>query len=396
MNICMVGYGIGKTHGVYVGGHVNNVINLSRALAERGHQIHIVTTPPIHSDRERSENSYELQKNVIIHEVNIPFKSTSDKISKRGRLDLCYGLKSFFPLVSTIKRLHKKECFDIIHGHSGYPFVALVPEYLGKSENISSVHTLYCPIKDGWVHRILSKPFLFKLDFIVALSNNVKRSLQGIFPENRMKVIPPLIDLSRFTVNHNHNFKEKRDLHYLLYLGNLSKTKGLHILLKALRFVKRDFPNIKLLLGLDMPASDIPADEIKRELKALDLTENVLLLGIIKDLQEVMAKCDIFVSPFMNTYGPADCPLSILEAMACGLPVIATNIGGIPEVVKHGQNGFLVEPNNPLELAQSICYLLRNKKERRRMGKNGTNFVLDLSRNIVQNYELVYEAILDD
>jgi len=394
IKICMVGFGIGKTHGAFVGGHVNNVINLSRALAERGFQIHIVTTPPIHSDRGKSEDSYELQKNVSIHTVGTIYKSASNKISKRGRLGLSYGFKSCFQIVSAIKKLHKKEGFDIIHGHSGYPWVALIPEYLRICENIPSVHTLYCPIKNGRVHRILSKLFLLKLDLIVALSSNVKQSLRDIIPEDRIKVVSPLVDISRFMVK--RNFKEKLDSHYLLYLGNLSKTKGLHILLKALRIVKRDFPNIKLLLGLDIPSDELGSMyEIKRELEALDLTENVIPLGIIKDLPEVMARCDIFVAPFTSTYGPADYPLSILEAMACGLPVVATNVGGIPEIVKHGENGLLVEPNNAIDLANAIIFLLNHRGAIKVMREKGVNYVQTLVARAVHSYVKIYQNLLE-
>lgn len=391
MNICLVGFGIGKTHGAFVGGHVNNAANLSGALAEKGFQVHIVTTPPIHPNQGKSETSYELQKGVTIHPVDTAYNGASNKISEKGRLSLSCGVKSYFQIVSTIKQLHKTENFDVIHGHSGFPVVALIPEYLRIREKVPSVHTLYCPIKDGWVHRMVSKLCLSKLDLTIALSDNVRNSLKGIIPDHGIKVIPPLIDLSRFC----RNFKENGDSPRLLYLGNLSRTKGLHILLKAFKIVKKDFPNVKLSLGLDMPLNEFKSRnlEIKDKIIAFGLTENIVPLGIIKNLPEVMARSDIFVAPFTSTYGPADYPLSILEAMASGIPVVATNVGGIPEILKHGKNGLLVEPNDPLELANAISYLVDNVDERRRMGNNGAKFVIALSNDIVRNYEFIYEEI---
>lgn len=393
MNICMVGLGIGKTHGAFVGGHVNNVINLSKVLAENGFQVHIVTTPPIHSDRGKSEASYELQNGVTIHIVNVFYDNASNKISEKGRLSLSCGFKSYFQIVSTIKKLHKNENFDVIHGHSGFPWVALIPEYLGIRERVPSAHTLGCPIKDGFGHRMISKLCLSKLDLTITLSDNVRNSLKNIIPEHRIKVIPPLIDLSRFS---SQNFKEKSGSPHLLYVGNLSKTKGLHILLEALKIAKKDFPNIKLSLGLDMPLDEFKSRnlEIKEKLIALDLTENVIPLGIIKNLPEVMARSDMLVAPFTSTYGPVDYPLSILEAMASGLPVITTNVGGIPEIVKHGENGLLVEPNNPSELAESINFLLRNEEKKKRLGKKGAEFVKDLDKNVVKGIEYIYKEIV--
>ena len=394
MNICMVGLGIGKTHGAFVGGHVNNVINLSKVLAENGFQVHIVTTPPIHSDRGKSEASYELQNGVTIHIVNVFYDNASNKISEKGRLGLSCGFKSYFQIVSTIKKLHKNESFGVIHGHSGFPWVALIPEYLKVFKGIPSVHTIGCPIKDGWGHRMISKLCLSKLDLTIALSDNVRNSLKNIIPEHRIKVIPPLIDLSRF----NYNFKEKSDSPHLLYVGNLSKTKGLHILLRALKIVKKDFPNIKLSLGLDMPLDEFESRnlEIKKELKALDLIENVIPLGIIKNLPEVMARSDMLVAPFTSTYGPMDYPLSILEAMASGLPVVATNVGGVPEIVSHGERGMLVEPNDPVGLADSIQHLLRNMEEAIGMGRNGHNFVLDLNQGAVNKLGSVYLELVEN
>lgn len=393
MKICMVGFGIGKTHGAFVGGHVNNVINLSRALAENGFQVHIVTTPPIHTNLRKSEASYELQKGVTIHTVNVAYNNASNKISEKGRLSLSCGFKSSFQIVSTIKKLHKNESFDVIHGHSGFPWVALIPEYLRVRKSIPSVHTLCCPIKDSWGHRMISKFCLSKLDLTIALSDNVRNSLKNIISEQRIKVIPPLIDLSRF----NHNFKEKSDSPHLLYVGNLSKTKGLHILLEALKIIKNDFPNIKLSLGLDMPLNEFESRdlEIKEKLIALDLTENVIPLGIIKNLPEVMARSDMLVAPFINTYGPVDYPLSILEAMASGLPVVATNVGGIPEIVKHGENGLLIEPNNPIDLANTIIYLLNNPDVIEVMGKKGVSSIQNLTAGVVDSYIEIYQSIGD-
>jgi len=387
----MVGLGIGKTHGAFVGGHVNNAVNLSRALAENGFQVHIVTTPPIHSNRGKSEASYELQKGVTIHPVNVSYTNASNKISEKGRLSLSCGVKSYFQIVSAVKQLHKTENFDVIHGHSGFPWVALIPEYLRIREKVPSVHTLCCPIKDCWVHRMISKLCLSKLDLTIALSNNVRNSLRNIIPEDKIKVIPPLIDLSRF----GQNFKEKSDSPHLLYLGNLSKTKGLHILLDALEIVKKDIPKIKLLLGLDMPLNEFESKnlEIKRKFEALDLVGNVIPLGIIKNLPEVMAGSDIFVAPFINTYGPADYPLSILEAMASELPVVATDVGGIPDIVKHGENGLLVEPNNPLDLANSIIYLLNNPNVIEVMGKKGVRAIQNLTAGIVNSYIKIYQNL---
>jgi len=391
MKICMVGFGIGKTHGAFVGGHVNNVINLSKSLASEGLQIHIVSTPPIHSNNKES-TVIEIQDDVKLHTVNTSYNTASTAISQKGRLNLTSGFESYLKIISTIKNLHKAEKFDIIHGHSGLPLVALIPQYLKIFNNLKSIHTLYCPIERR-IYKITSKLCISKLDSIIALSNNVKYSLEGIINEDKIKVIPPLIDLSRF--NLTKYFKKQSETPLILYLGNLSKTKGVNILLESLNLIKNDFPSIKLLIGLDMPLSEFKSRnlDIKEKIKRLNLTDNVVPLGIIENLPEVMGMSDIFIAPFLNTQEPADYPLSILEAMACGLPVISTKVGGIPEIVLEGENGILVEPNNPNKLAECIKYLILNKDKRKSMGKKGSKLAIDLNKNIVKDTISTYKEI---
>lgn len=377
MKICMVGFGIGKTHGAFVGGHVNNVINLSKALANEGHEIDIISTPPIHSDN--TQGTYQVADNITIHTVNLQKKLDSTKISEKGRLSIVYGVKSYYKIISTIKKLHKLKKFDVIHGHSGLPWVASIPEYIRIIEGIPVTHTLYCPLEN--IHKVPSKLCFSRLDSVVALSQNVKFSLEGVVIENKIRNIPPMIDISRFTPKDSEKSKNPK----LLYLGNLSRAKGIITLIKALKIINPDYPNMKLFLCLDIPVEEYYRRDldIKNQIKEMGLEENIIPLGIVENLPDVMSQSDMFIAPFQNTQEPADYPLSILEAMACGLPVVSTNVGGIPEIVKDNEYGLLVEPENPVELANKIIYLLENDTIRMKMGQKGSTFVRNLNEDIV-------------
>jgi len=386
VKICMVGLGIGKSSGVFVGGHVNNVINLSKKLIESGHHIHLVTTLPIHSKSLRSEFS-----KIAITTIKV--KGDYFNVNPR------YVLEFIPKAILKIKRLHKKERFDIIHGHSGFPLIGLVSEVAGALSAIPTMHTLYCPLGGSWISRKISRYYLRKMDIISVLSENTKRSLKAVVPESKIRIIPPLVDISLYSSCISRRLAESisgRKSSTILFLGNLKKAKGLDILLEGLSSVKKNFPDVRLLIGLDIPLEKFISQNcrVKYQIKSLGLEKNVFSMGIIKDLPQAMIKSSIFVAPFRNTHGPADCPLSILEAMASGLPVVATNVGGIPEVIKHGEHGLLVEPNDPAGLGKSISYLLENKMEAIRMGNNGAKFVLDISKNIIEDLELVYRDIL--
>ena len=194
MKICMVGLGIGKTHGAFVGGHVNNVINLSKKLAEEGHQVHIVTTPPIHSNSTfHNSETPRIHSDVFFHEIKV----RGDYINA----NLNYSISSIAKILLEIRKLHREERFDIIHGHSGFSLIALIPEIGGILSGVFSMHTLYCPLNKNVVSREISKYCMRKLDLITVLSENTKESLRNVVPENKIRIIPPLIDTSRYNSN---------------------------------------------------------------------------------------------------------------------------------------------------------------------------------------------------
>ena len=113
MKICMVGLWIGESDGcAFVGGHVNNVVNLSKYLSEMGHEIHIVTSYPVYPS---------LKDNLGITWAKVY------PVKVHGHfLDPSYGFEVLSKIIFTVGRLHKKEHFDIIHGHSGYPIIAFI------------------------------------------------------------------------------------------------------------------------------------------------------------------------------------------------------------------------------------------------------------------------------
>lgn len=370
MKICMVGFGIGKSKEIaFVGGHINNVANLSKCLADNGHEVHIVTTYPVY---------FSEHDDLGLHWAKVyPIMSHPQTVN--GYLSNRCGLEFLLKAILKIRKLHKKENFDIIHGHSGYPITGLIPAISGKICNIPSLHTLYSPIQK----KVFAKHYLSQLDAIITLSDNIKYSLKDIVPNEKIRVIPPCIDMSLFNKSVDgkqirNNFKLNNDP-TLLFLGNIKKTKGVEILVESVRMAKNRFPNIKLFMGLDMPIERYFSEgfEIKNKIESFGLKNNVIPLGIVKNMPQVMAASDIFVAPFLSTNGPADYPLSILEAMAVGKPVIVSNVGGMPEIVMNGKNGILVEPNDVNSLSEAIVSLLENKQKMEMMGKKGYDLIKD-------------------
>ena len=400
MNICMICPGLGNAGGnPFIGGHENNVATLSKALFERGHEISIITTPHLYSGNASTNDNLYWAK-----VFSLPVHSSY--------LSLRYGLQFLLQALQKIKKLNDKENFDILHGHSGHPMPALITGVGGKISGIPSIHTLYHTV-DGsrsyYSHQFfLSKPiskfYLSLPDKIITLSERTRRSLIGMgIKDEKICVIPPAIDLNRFNPSISGKEVKKQlnlDTNILLYVGDLAKSRGADVLIKALGKIKKQIPEIKLLFAVNMPLEKYKKErlEIKEKINFYDLNNNVIPLGIVNNMPEVMACCDAFIAPYRDIEGIADYPISILEAMAVGKPVIATGVGGIPEIISHRKNGLLVKPNDPVELANAIVYVLNNKREARIMGLEGTKLVSKKFKTeiIVDKLERLYEEVISN
>lgn len=391
----------------FIGGHVNNVVQLSKALFDREHEITIVTTPHRHPGNQPN-NGLEWAEVVCL-----PISGLYPSIK--------YGLEFTFKTSQKIRELHKIEKFDVIHGHSGFSMLGLITGIGGRITRVPSIHSINSPIQPIISHnsvmffsnRILSKFYLSQVNKIIAVTENIQHSLTmaGV-PHYKIEIVPPGIDISIYNPSISGGDVRKyfgigSDLPLLLYVGNLTKIKGIHIFIEALKIIVKRFPDIKLLMALNMPLSkyeeedsaglyDTERDfEIKEKIKSYGLNDNIIPLGIVKNMPQVMAASDVFITPFLNTVGVVDYPTSMLEAMAVGKPVIATRVGGIPEIVKHKENGMLVEPNNVDELVAAILYMLNNKEEAKNMGKEGAKTISEKFRLeiVVEELERIYEEV---
>lgn len=384
MKICMVGLEIGASkEGVFIGGAVNSVIRLSQGLSER-HHISIVTTKPRLHD-----------SNISVAWADVYQMSSYGKYNSAG-----YGLNFAIKAPLQIKKLHKISKFQIIHGHSGYPAVGLVSGTAGLLINRPSVHTLYCPVdSDGQIAKLL----LSQVNIIIAISENVKKSLERIkIPMRKIRVVPPAINTAIYNPSASgkifrENIKIEKDDNVILFVGNLTKTKGIDILLEAMKEVVRHFPNTRLLMTSEMPHKNYENREkqILFDITNFGIKDNIIRYGIIKNMAEVMAASDMIIAPFYDTNGPSDYPLPLLEAMSVGTPAIATNVGGIPEIIQNMENSILLNSNDAKSLSNAIIFLLENNELREKLGKNASQFVLNRFsfKDIAQKMEVIYEEI---
>ena len=171
-------------------------------------------------------------------------------------------------------------------------------------------------------------------------------------------------------------------------LGRLHPQKGFSDLLTAFAQVRQRIPSVRLFVAGDGELRD----DLEAQARSLGMAAVVTFAGVRADVSEVLAALDVFVLPSLWE----GMPNAVLEAMASGLPVVATAVGGTPEVVVDGVTGLLVPPQDPGALAQAIGHLLRDPDLRRRMGRAGRRRVeehFDV-RETVRQVESLYETLL--
>lgn len=172
----------------------------------------------------------------------------------------------------------------------------------------------------------------------------------------------------------------------LLSVGRLVHEKAYEVLIQSMAMVVQEYPNVALVIA----GSGMLADELQSLIDQLHLSEKVHLLGNRQDVPDLMAGADLFVISSRSE----GMPVALLEAMSFGLPVVATRVGGIAEVLEDRAQGILVPPEDPGELAKAILELLRNPDLRSSMGKSA-------QRRIEEKYTIEimcrqYEKIMTD
>jgi len=206
----------------------------------------------------------------------------------------------------------------------------------------------------AWLYRVT-----FKNTRVICLSANLVSDISPVYKRK------PFVLANGIEINNLEKAAES-DQPVVVYLSNLVKSKGIEVFLKSLVQLKKEKLSFKARVIGD--AADFSFYQAQTFCDENGLAENVAILGPKFNEQKMqeLYNADIFVLPSFN-----ECfPLAILEAMQAGLPVIATNIGGIPDIITNNQQGFLVGVNDQRGLSERIRVLIRNKSLRQEFGVN--------------------------
>jgi glycosyltransferase involved in cell wall biosynthesis len=281
----------------------------------------------------------------------------------------------------------------IFHAHLNWPLGCrhgILAARLGRVPKVVATSHLYFPLKDvrfAWVKQRLQ---MTALDRYVAVSDEVKNRLQGDLGVSSAKVsvVHNGIRLGRFEQPFDPAFRtsiaEGTARRIVFTPARLHGQKGHDYLLEAAANV----PEALFLLAGDGPERE----RLERKAQDLDIAERVRFLGERHDVARLLVHCDLFVLPSLYE----GLPLTVLEAMAAGKPVVATSVGGTDEAVLNDITGLLVAPANPERLAAAINALLSDPDRASRLAAAGQTRVRQMfsAETMVRGVESVYEELL--
>lgn len=367
------------------GGSVNATYSLVKEMVKLNHDIKIFSTSKDFNDQ------YENSERIEIYRYGSQFNLFSSNIS--------LGL-FFKPFKYDVDLVHLS--FDIPPGpFAGYRYakkknLPLVVTYHGDWEG--SYGNLFRRMGVTLNNKLIVDKILSYAEIIISPSKRYAESSIHLKKYmDKINVIPNGVNLEEFQIDYSkEECRKKLDLplekNILLFFGYLSPYKSPEILLKAFARILLNHPDTLLLYA----GSGEMMDELKIMSKKLKIEKNVKFAGFIgTDMRPFYYKAsDIFCLP--STMSTECYPLAILESMASNLPVVSSEIGGIPDIIQNNINGLLFPPKNLDLLVKNISFLLENKKARETFSKNAESKIIKYSwENIAKTTERVYQKIIE-
>jgi len=353
---------------------------LGKALADHGHQVHFVTyNQPARLDF--------FSANLFYHEVSVSN----------------YPLFDYPPyelaLASRLVDVVRFEKLDILHVHYAIPHASAA--FMAKQ--ILLTYGIYIPVVTtlhGTDITLVGRDRTFKpvvtfsinkSDGVTAVSEDLRRNTYEFFEiEQDIKVIPNFIDLSRFSLKAKDHFKKAiapAGEKILIHTSNFRKVKRTEDVVRIFAKVIKKIPSKLLMVGDGEERSD--CEQLCRD---LGVGSDVRFLGKQDAIEEILSVADLFIMPSQSeSFG-----LAALEAMACKVPVISSNAGGLPELNIDGVTGFLKDVGDVDGMAEKAIYILEDEKRLQTFKDNALARAKEFDlANILPQYENFYVEVIE-
>jgi len=350
------------------GGEVQTLV-LARGLARRGHPCLLVAPP-----------ASPLQGKAEMAGLPVaPLRS-------RGEFDLF--------AVARLARLFRSFRPDLVHYHTSHAITLGTLASL-RSGRVAAIATrrVSFPLSRNPLARW---KYTRRVDRVIAVSHGILELLAAAgVPRERINVIPSAVDLDRFRELPARE-ESRESLGYAQSdfvvgaIGHLAEHKGHAVLLEAVRHLAPQHPALRFLL---VGQGELK-DDLLRRIRTLGLEARVRLLGFADEVAEILPALDVLAFPSLSGEGS---PAVLKEAMACGVPVVASRISGVEEVVRDGAEGILVPPGNAAALAEALVRIASDRSLGIEFGRRGRERAREFGADKMLDATVaVYRALLEE
>ncbi len=361
----------------YPGGVTIHIAELARQFRARGHDVRLIapcSRPPVD----------DLKDYVIPvghHPVPVPSGGSIARIT--------LSLK----LTGPVRRLLAKEDFDVLHIHEPFtPMLGVTALRISEGLNIGTFHAFHSKPRGYGIAKWLLRRWSKNLQGKIAVSESARKFVGRHFPAD-YRIIPNGIDIRQFSPDGPRVDYLDDGRPNIVSVGRLEKRKGIECLLGAFKLLKKDFPEARLIVV--GPGKRL-LDKYKRLIEKQGI-KDVIFTGYVqyRDLPNYYRSAHICCAPAV---GEESFGIVLLEAMACGRPVVASDIEGYAGLVDRGEQGVLVPPKNEKALRDALGALLADRSAREEMGYRGrlkaeqyrwervSAMVLDYYHEVASNY----------
>ena len=346
-----------------IGGIAAHVYGISKALAHQGHGVRVLNIR-----YGIGENKIEEMEEITVHRLFIE--------RKFGKLALLSWLGQGRKYLQSLLTSEK---IDILHWHCLFNDSYLAKLVDWDCAKIFTNHSsAYLKMLNSPFKRVYLKWMLKHTDKIIAPSQELSLKSRAIKPAEEIIYIPNGVDTEKFSPNVKAYdirvlYPIPKNGMILLCPRRLDPKNGIEYLIKSVPYVLREVDNAYFLIAGD--GDKAYGKYLEKLSYEKGVSDNVIFAGKVDnvDMPGYYSSCDVVVLPSLVEATS----IAGLEGMACGKPIIGTKVGGIPEIVTNEENGLLVEPTDPQNLAQAIITLLKDQDKRKNLGLNGRKLALD-------------------
>lgn len=346
-----------------------------KMLLKSGHQVDIAckTSKPI------NDPELLIGKNCNIYEI--PFH--------RSPLN-----KDNFLAYKNLEKLIQKEEYDLIHTHT--PIASVITRLVCKKfKNLNVIYTAHgfhfykgASWKNWLIYYPLERWLAKYTNLLITLNKEDFKKANTSFNANKTVYLPGVgVDIKRISENPVEKDSKKTEINVpcdskiLLSIGELNKNKNHEIIIKSMALLND--PNLYYVICGQGPLEKY----LKNLALELGIEKQIKLLGFRTDINEICKISDVFIFPSFRE----GLPVSIMEAMACNLPVICSNIRGNSDLIVNEKGGFLIEENNQYDYKKHIEFLVSNESERKKMGEFNKEKVKEFSiENVLRKLNKIY------